>query len=120
MIKKINATLKEYAGIMQLLTPIIVVVLGWLVMSHSHGQIESVRNDIAVMSREIVTLNREAAATKGQIETLNRNVGLIADAMDAVVRFSEMTTTTIGVHLEQQHGLEVEMPELPEGREVDR
>lgn len=46
-------------------------------MSHSHGQIESVRNDIAVMSREIASMN-------GQIETLNHNADLIADAMDAV------------------------------------
>ena len=91
---------------MWLLTAIFVVFLGWLLMSHSHGQIAAVRGDIAVMNREIAAMN-------DRIGTLNRDVGLIADTMDAVVRFAQATSATMGIHLERLHGLEVEAAKLP-------
>ena len=48
--RKLNQLLKEYTGIMQLATPIVVAILGYLMMSHGHGQLRQVRSEIAQVS----------------------------------------------------------------------
>lgn len=41
-LRSINRVLDDYAGLMRLVTPIVILVLGWLIMHHGHGQISQV------------------------------------------------------------------------------